>query len=116
MGKNNLELIEMPRITESNFKFNSIYGFPNLKNIEFELHIENETGKINLNNHVCLYKLKVNVSDAEKNFNAYVVSEGVFKIKDNLENYKEVLKNKGSSILISFIRPYIVSLTTAAGM
>ena len=30
MGKNNLELIEMPRITESNFKFNSIYGFPNI--------------------------------------------------------------------------------------
>lgn len=65
---------------------------------------------------MCLYKLKVNVSDAEKNFNTYVVAEGVFKIKENLENYKEILKNKGSDILISFIRPYIVSLTTAAGM
>ena len=52
----------------------------------------------------------------QKNFSVCVVIEGVFKIKDNLENYKEVLKNKGSSILISFIRPYIVSLTTAAGM
>ncbi len=116
MGKINLELIGMPRIIESNFKLNPIYDFSDLKDIEFELHIESETGEINLNTHICLYKLKVNVSNAEKNFNAYVVAEGVFKIKDNLENYKEILKNKGSSILISFIRPYIVSLTTAAGM
>ena len=116
MEKNNLELIGMPRIIESNFKLNPIYDFLDLKDIEFELHIESETEEINLSNHVCLYKLKVNVSDAEKNFNAYVVAEGVFKIKDNLENYKEILKNKGSDILISFIRPYIVSLTTAAGM
>lgn len=116
MGKINLELIGMPRIIESNFKLNSIYDFSDLKNIEFELHIESETEEMNLSNHVCLYKLKVNVSDAKKNFNAYVVAEGVFKIKDNLENYKEILKNKGSDILISFIRTYIVSLTTAAGM
>ena len=53
MEKNNLELIEMPRITESNFKLNSIYGFPDLKNIEFELYIENGTEEINLNNHMC---------------------------------------------------------------
>lgn len=116
MGKINLELMGMPRIIESNFKLNPIYDFSDLKDIEFELHIESETGEINLNTHICLYKLKVNVSNAEKNFNAYVVAEGVFKIKDNLENYKKILKNKGSSILISFIRPYIVSLTTAAGM
>lgn len=109
MGKNNLELIGMPRILESDFKLNPIYDFSDLKNIEFELHIESETGEINLNTHMCLYKLKVNVSNAEKNFNTYVVAEGVFKIKDNLENYKEILKNKGSNILISFIRPYIVS-------
>ena len=116
MGKINLELIGMPRIIESNFKLNPIYDFSDLKNIEFELHIESETEEINLNTHMCLYKLKVNISDTEKNFNAYVVAEGVFKIKDNLENYKEILKNKGSDILISFIRPYVVSLTTAAGM
>ncbi len=116
MGKINLELIGMPRIIESNFKLNSIYDFSDLKNIEFELHIESETEEINLNTHMCLYKLKVSILDTEKNFNAYVVAEGVFKIKDNLENYKEILKNKGSSILISFIRTYIVSLTTAAGM
>ena len=116
MGKNNLELIGMPRIIENNFKLNPIYDFSDLKNIEFELHIESETGEINLNNHLCLYKLKVNISDTEKNFNAYIVAEGIFKIKDNLENYKEILKNKGSDILISFIKPYVVSLTTAAGM
>lgn len=116
MGKINLELIGMPRIIESNFKLNPIYDFSNLKNIEFELHIESETEEINLNTRMCLYKLKVNVSDAEKNFNTYVVAEGGFKIKENLENYKEILKNKGSDILISFIRPYIVSLTTATGM
>ena len=116
MGKINLELIGMPRIIESNFKLNPIYDFSDLKNIEFELHIESETEEINLNTHMCLYKLKVNISDTEKNFNAYVVAEGVFKIKDNLEYYKEILKNKGSDILISFIRPYVVSLTTAAGM
>lgn len=116
MGKINLELIGMPRIIESNFKLNPIYDFSDLKDIEFELHIESETEEINLNTHMCLYKLKVSILDTEKNFNAYVVAEGVFKIKDNLENYKEILKNKGSSILISFIRTYIVSLTTAAGM
>lgn len=37
-------------------------------------------------------------------------------LKGFLKNHKETLKNKGSDILVSFIRPYIVSLTTAAGM
>lgn len=56
----------MPRVIESNFKLNPIYDFLNLKNTEFKLHIKSETEGINLNTHICLYKLKVNISNTEK--------------------------------------------------
>ena len=116
MKESNLKLIGMPRIIENNFKLNPIYDFKESKNIELKLNIQSEIEENNIDNHLFLCRIKINISDKEENFNIYAVTEGIFKIEDELEKYKEILSDNGPAILLSFVRPYIVNLTTAAGM
>lgn len=116
MKESNLKLVGIPRIIESNFKLNPIYDSSEHKNIELKLNIQSEIDGNDLNDYLFLCRIKVNITDKEENFNIYIVAEGIFKIEDELEKYKEILTNNGPAILVSFIRPYIVNLTTAAGM
>ncbi|WP_300356958.1 protein-export chaperone SecB [Fusobacterium sp.] len=116
MKESNLKLIGIPRIIESNFKLNPIYDSLESKKIELKLNIESEIKENDSNDHLFLCRIKVNITDKEEKFNIYVVAEGIFKIEDELEKYKEILTDNGPAILISFIRPYIVNLTTSAGM
>lgn len=116
MKENNLKLVGIPRIIESNFKLNPAYDSLESKNIELKLNIQSEIEENNIDDHLFLCRIKISITDKEENFNIYVVAEGIFKIEDELEKYKEILINNGPAILISFIRPYIVNLTSAAGM
>lgn len=116
MKESNLKLIGIPRIIENIFKLNPIYDFKESKNIELKLNIQSEIEENNIDNHLFLCRIKITISDKEENFNIYTVTEGIFKIEDELEKYKEILSDNGPAILLSFVRPYIVNLTTAAGM
>lgn len=116
MKESNLKLIGIPRIVESFFKLDKKYDLSEKNDTEIKLNMETEIDGNENDDSLFLCRIKLNVTNESKEFEIKLTVEGIFKIDEEKDEFKKVLLTNGPAILISFARPYIVNLTTSAGM